>query len=109
MDILDVKEVDWFVYTLKNQFGINVDLKVIGYEATELGMDEVEDFFVPSELFDVLPESLVYEIIIVDDIENNVWVGAVAFYPDSPEWCLQVITKNGEKVFRQVLQIDHQN
>ena len=75
MDILDIKEVDWFVYTLKSHFGINVDPNVIGYDATELGMDEVEEFFVPCELFNVLPETLVYEIMIFDDEHNNVWVG----------------------------------
>lgn len=107
MDILDEREIDWFVYTLENQFGISVDPKMIGYEATELGLDEVEDFFVPNELFDDLPETLVYEIMIVDDELANVLVGAIAFYPNSPEWCLQVITKNGVMVYRNVLPHPH--
>lgn len=42
---------------------------------------------------------------IVDDELDNVWVGAIAFYPNSPDWCLQVITKNGEMVLRIQLSI----
>ncbi|MFJ8065492.1 hypothetical protein ACIQYS_12745 [Psychrobacillus sp. NPDC096426] len=101
------REMEWFVGTLLNEFGVEVEVSDIGIEATELGMDEVEDFFVPMELFGELPETLVYEIMIVDDEKNNVWVGAISFYPDSPEWCLQVVTKNGELVFRNVLPLPH--
>jgi len=97
------RELQWFKDTLQNEFGVEIDSNDIGIEATELGTDEVEDFFVPSELLDELPETLVYEIMIVDDEQNNEWVGAIAFQPDSSNWCLQVIMKNGEKVHRRVL------
>ena len=96
------REFQWFIDTLQSEFSTEVKVNDIGVEATELGIDEVEGFFVPSELFDALPETLVYEIMIVDDEKNNVWVGAIAFYPNSPEWCLQAITKNGEMVHRKV-------
>ena len=65
------RELQWFVNTLQNEFSIKVDINDIGVEATELGIDEVEDFFVPRELFDELPYTLIYEIMIVDDEENN--------------------------------------
>ena len=97
------RELQWFVDTLQNDFGLEVDANDIGLEAIELGTDEVEDFFVPSELLDELPETLVYEIMVVDDEQNNEWVGAIAFHPDSSNRCLQVIMKNGEKVHRKVL------
>jgi len=106
MGNLDAKEIEWFINTLQSQFGINVDPESIGYEAVELGLDEVEDFFVPSELFEEVPTSLLYETMVYDDRLDNLWVGAIAlFHPDSPEWCLQVITKNGEMVLRKVLPI----
>jgi hypothetical protein len=98
------KEIHWFVQTLKNSFQVIVAIEDIAVEATELGLDEVGDFFVPSELFDIAPETLLYEIMIVDDEKkNNEWIGAIAFYPNIPDWCLQVITKNGEMVLRNVL------
>jgi hypothetical protein len=101
------RELEWFVCTLQKEFGLEVEASDIGIEATELGMDEVEDFFIPMELFDEIPETIVYEIMIVDDELDNVWVGAIAFYPNSPEWCLQVITKNGEVVLRKLFTKSH--
>jgi len=97
------RELQWFKDTLQNEFGVEIDSNAIGIEATELGTDEVEDFFVPTELLEELPETLVYEIMIVDDKQSNEWVGAIAFHPDSSNWCLQVIMKNSEKVHRKVL------
>lgn len=94
------RELHWFMQTLKNDFGVEVIVDEIGVEAVELGLEEVEDFFVPIEIFDDLPETLLYELMIVDDELANVWVGAIAFSPNSPDWCLQVITKNDELVFR---------
>jgi hypothetical protein len=91
------------VHTLKDDFQVIAAIEDIAVEATELGLDEVEDFFVPSELFEIAPETLRYEIMMVDDEQNNEWIGAIAFYPNLSEWCLQVITKNGEMVLRNVL------
>lgn len=103
MGNIESSEIEWFVNTLQVQFGIIVDPNLIVYEAVELGLAEVEDFFVPTELFDEVPATLLYETMIFDDDLDNVWVGAIAFYPNSSNWCLEVITKNGEVVFRKVL------
>ena len=97
------KEIHWFALTLKNTFKVIVVTEDIAVEATELGLDEVEDFFVPSELFEIAPETLLYEIMIVDDEQTNEWIGAIAYYPNLPDWCLQVITKNGKVVLRNVV------
>ncbi len=95
--------IHWFVQTLRDNFQLIVTIEDIAVEATELGLDELEDYFVPNELFEIAPETLIYEIMMVDDVQNNEWIGAIAFYPDLPDWCLQVITKNGEMVLRNVI------
>lgn len=97
------KEINWFIQVLKDTFNFEVFVEDISVEATELGLDEVEDFFVPSEQFEIAPETLLYEIMMVDDEQNNEWIGAIAFYPNLPDWCLQVITRNREVVLRNVL------
>lgn len=97
------RELHWFLQTMQEKFGVCVDTMAIGVEAVELGTDEVEDFFVPREIFMEQPSSLLYELMIYNDDLYNEWVGGIAFHPDSPEWCLQVITKNGELVFRKTL------
>ncbi|NYF23551.1 hypothetical protein [Sporosarcina sp. JAI121] len=97
------KEFQWFMQTLKENFKMELSAEEISVEAIELGLSKVESFFVPSELFEVVPETLLYEIMIADDETKNEWVGAVAFYPNLPDWCLQVVTKNGELILRNVL------
>lgn len=103
------KEVKWFLTTLQTSFGVRVEAEDVAVEATELGMEEVDDFFVPSELINPLPETLLYEIMIVDDEEGIEWVGAIGFHEDAPEWCLQVITKNGVAVYRNLLPLSPSN
>jgi len=101
------REVEWLIDILRKEFDVKVAVEDIAVEATMLGLDEVEDFFVPSEVIDDLPETLLYELLIVDDGEGTEWIVAIAFYPNSPEWCLQVITKNGETVYRNPLPYFH--
>ena len=97
------REMEWFLDTLKVLFNVELSAEDISVEATELGVSEVESFFVPSELFEIVPETLLYEIMLAEDEIENEWIGAVAFYPNRPDWCLQVITKNGELILRRVL------
>ncbi|MDN3436496.1 hypothetical protein QMA04_00255 [Planococcus sp. APC 3900] len=97
------REIQWFMETLKKEFHIRVESKEIALEATELGMDEVDNSYIPSELFASLPETFLYEIMIVDDEYSNEWIGAIAFHPDTPEWCLQLILKNGDLLIRKLL------
>lgn len=97
------KELHWYLDTLRIEFDVEVAVDDIAIEAVELGTDEVEDFFVPVEVLEAVPDLLLYEIMLADDAEGNVWVGAVAFYPDSPDWCLEIVTKNGDMVWRKPL------
>ena len=99
------KEVQWFIHTLRKDYGVKVTAQDVSTEGLELGMDEVDSAFIPQELFEVIPSTLLYELMIVDDSEENVWCGTVGFYPNSPDWCLQVITKNDEVQLRKLLSI----
>ena len=103
--VLISREVQWFIDTLRKDYGIRVSSQEVGYEGLELGMDEVDEMFVPYELFEVPPSTLLYELMVVEDSEGNVWSGTIAFYPQSPEWCLQVITKNEQLLLRKLLSI----
>jgi len=97
------REMEWFLTTLKKEFRVIIEADVVAVEATELGIDEVDDFYIPSEVIAKLPETLLYEIMVTDDKEENEWIGAITFHPDSPEWSLQIITKNGQLVYRNLL------
>lgn len=97
------RELSWFAEILRENFGIVVMTDVISIEAVELGLDEVEDFYVPKEFIDKQVNSLLYEVMLTTDKCENDWVGVVAFYPNSPNWCLQAVTKNGKLMYRNLL------
>jgi len=99
------REVHWFIHTLRKDYGVKVTAQEVGEEGLELGMDEVDAVFIPQELFEVTPTTLLYELMVVEDKEGNLWSGTIGFYPNSPEWCLQVITKNDEVQLRKLLSI----
>lgn len=99
------REIHWFMQTLRKDYGVKVAAKDITVEAVELGLDEVDAAFIPVELFQVVPETLLYEIMLVEDEKGNTWAGSVCFYPHSPNWCLQVILKNDVLHFRKLLSI----
>lgn len=100
------REMEWFLVMLQKEFGVHVESEEVAVEATELGLSEVESFFVPSEVIYSLPETLLYELMIADDESGNEWIGAIGFHVDSPEWCLQVITKNGQLAYRNLLPLN---
>ena len=99
------REVHWFTKILRRDFGIKITHEDVSVEGLELGMDEVDSTFIPQELFEVVPSTLLYELMVVDDIEGNVWSATIAFYPNSPQWCLKVITRNDFVKFRKLLSI----
>lgn len=101
------RELHWFLETLQENFGVIADTSEIGIEAVELGLEEVENFFVPQEVLHDLPKSLLYEIMVYEDEQNDKYVGGIAFHPNSPEWCLQAITKNGEIIYRKTFPLEN--
>lgn len=99
-------EMEWFVGALQNEFDVLVNVADVSVEAVELGLDEVEEVFVPQEIMGELSKTLLYEIMVVDDADGNTWVGAVGFHVDSAHWCIRAITKNGHMMNRKVLSLE---
>lgn len=97
------RELRWFVSTLAREFGVFVSTREVAVEAVKLGIEEVDEWYLPLEVIKNPVETFLYELMIVDDATLNEWVGAITFYPDSPEWCLQIITKNGQLLYRKPL------
>ncbi|PIC90881.1 hypothetical protein CSV71_02145 [Sporosarcina sp. P21c] len=53
--VLISREVQWFVDTLRKDYGIRVTAREVGYEGLKLGKDEVDEVFIPTELFEIIP------------------------------------------------------
>jgi hypothetical protein len=98
-----MKELDWFVNTLQMEFSVEVTKNQIGYEGNELYLDEIDEAIVPVEMMKHFPKSLLFEMMMVEDQEGVEWIGVVTFHPDSREWLLQIILKDGEPVLRKLV------
>jgi hypothetical protein len=96
-----VKELDWFVKTLTCEFRVEVERGKIGYESIELTLEEIDENIIPQDMLDNLPESLLCETMVFNSEEGTEWLGVIALHPETREWCIQAILKNGVSILRK--------
>lgn len=99
-----MKELNWFVKTLEDEFKVEVDLNQISYEGNELYLDEIDESLIPSELTTGLPDQLLFETMMFEDEQGIEWIGAIASHPESRKWLIGIILKNGEPVLRKLIE-----
>jgi hypothetical protein len=98
-----VKELDWFIKMLEDEFQVVVDPNQITCEGNVLYLDEIDDSLIPNELTKGLPEKLLFETMLFEDRQGTEWIGAVASHPDNREWLLKIILKDGKPVLRKLV------
>ena len=97
-------EIDWFVSTLESEFYIESDKRQISYEGSELYLDEIDESLIPSDMLTGLPEPLLFEMMMFEREDGTEWLGIVAMNIGTREWYLQIILKDGEPVFRKIIE-----
>ncbi|WP_108668939.1 hypothetical protein [Peribacillus acanthi] len=102
-----MEELEWFVSILENEFDVKVEMNQISYEGNELYLDEIDESLIPREMFEDLPESLLFETMLIEDQQGTEWLGIIALHPETYEWCLQMILKDGVPVLRRL--VDKEN
>lgn len=98
-----MKEHEWFVSILKDEYEIEAELEEVSFEANELYLDEIDESLIPNEMRDGLPEVLMFETIVFEDHEEIEWIGAIAKDPESQEWLLKLVLRDGEAVLIQLM------
>ena len=96
-----MEELNWFVETLEKDFQVEVERGQVSYEGNELFLDEIDESLIPSEMFDNLPEALLFETMLYEDVTKTEWLGVIVLHPETNHWCLQVIIKDGVPVLRK--------
>ncbi|KIL45558.1 hypothetical protein KP77_28500 [Jeotgalibacillus alimentarius] len=96
-----MEELDWFIRVMKETFDLTITEADIGYEGVELFVDEIDQALVPAEYLEDVPDALLFETMLVYDSKGNDWLGAIALHPETKEWLMQVILKNGQSVYRK--------
>jgi hypothetical protein len=99
-----MEEINWFVETLEKEFLVEVDKEQISYEGNELYLDEIDESLLPSNMMNGLPESLLFETMVFEDSKGTEWIGIIALDPNSREWLLQMILKDGVPVLRRLVE-----
>ncbi|MFB1082170.1 hypothetical protein [Jeotgalibacillus sp. JSM ZJ347] len=86
---------------MKKEFDLTIIKADIGYEGVELHVEEIDQALVPVEYLENVPDALRFETMLVYDPKGNDWLGAIALYPVTKEWLMQVILKNGHSLYRR--------
>lgn len=98
-----MKEHEWFVSILKDDFEIEAEIEEVSFEANELHLDEIDESLIPNEMRGRLPEVLMFETMVFEDHEEIEWIGAIAKDPESREWLLKIVLRDGEAVLIQLI------
>lgn len=98
-----MKELNWFVKTLECEFSIEVNCDQVSYEGNLLCLDEIDESLIPLETKHNLPDPLLFEMMMFIGEDGTEWIGAIAFYPDSREWLIKIILKDGEPILRKLV------
>lgn len=98
-----MKEHVWFVNILKDEFEIEAELEEVSFESNELYLDEIDVSLIPNEMRNGLPEVLMFETMVFEDHEETEWIGAIAKDPESREWLLKIVLRDGEAVLIQLM------
>jgi hypothetical protein len=66
--------IDWFVRTMKRTFNVAVNIDEVGYEAYEFYHEELDNYLVPEEHLEKLPNPLLFETLTYVDDNRNEWI-----------------------------------
>ncbi|KIQ94698.1 hypothetical protein LH47_01166 [Anoxybacillus thermarum] len=85
--------IDWFVTAMKRTFNVAVNIDEVGYEAYELYHEELDNYLVPEEHLEKLPNPLLFETLRYVDENRNEWIAGFV-----GEKLYEVWIKNGERI-----------
>ncbi|GGJ81079.1 hypothetical protein GGR02_003549 [Anoxybacillus voinovskiensis] len=63
--------LEWFMAKMKREFGVEVNMEEVGYEAYAFDHEEIDDLLIPAEHVAKLPNPLLLEAFMYVDAEGN--------------------------------------
>lgn len=90
--------LDWFIAKMKRQFGVEVRLEEIGYEAYGFDHEEIDELLIPDEHVAKLPNPLLLEAFMYADAEGNEWIAGVVVEEGTREMLYEVWIKDGKRI-----------
>jgi hypothetical protein len=94
--------MDWFVRTMKRTFNVAVATDEVGYEAYEFYHEELDNYLVPEEHLEKLPNPLLLETLRYVDEKRNEWIAGFVRDEETGEKLYEVWIKNGEPIAYEI-------
>ncbi|WP_378210913.1 hypothetical protein [Anoxybacteroides rupiense] len=92
----------WFVRTMKRTFNVAVKIDEVGYEAYEFYHEELDNYLVPEEHLEKLPNPLLFETLSYVDEKRNEWIAGFVRDEETEEKLYEVWIKNGEPIAYEI-------
>ncbi|GGJ80855.1 hypothetical protein GGR02_003519 [Anoxybacillus voinovskiensis] len=90
--------LEWFMAKMKREFGVEVRLEEVGYEAYTFDHEEIDELLIPDEHVAKLPNPLLLEAFMYADAEGNEWIAGVVVEEETREMLYEVWIKNGKRI-----------
>jgi hypothetical protein len=97
-----MSHIDWFVRTMKRTFNVAVATDEVGYEAYEFYYEELDNYLVPEEHLEKLPNPLFLETLSYVDENRNEWIAGFVRDEETREKLYEVWIKNGEPIAYEI-------
>lgn len=97
-----MSHIDWFVRTMKRTFNVAVKIDEVGYEAYEFYHEELDNYLVPEEHLEKLPNPLLFETLRYVDEKRNEWIAGFVRDEETGEKLYEVWIKNGEPIAYEI-------
>jgi hypothetical protein len=94
--------LDWFVGTMKRIFNIEVKSEDVGYEAYDLYHEEIDDYLIPVEHLEKLPNPLLIETLSYVDDDGYEWIAGYVLDAGKRKKLYEVWIKNGEQIAYEI-------
>ncbi|WP_235888101.1 hypothetical protein [Neobacillus paridis] len=94
--------MNWFVRTMKRIFNVAVNIDEVGYEAYEFYHEELDNYLVPEEHLEKLPNPLLFETLSYVDEKRNEWIAGFVRNEETKEKLYEVWIKNGESIAYEI-------
>lgn len=95
-------DVIWFSNRMQEKFAHDVATKHVSYEAHLLYQDEIDEFIIPQEYLQQLPNPLLTQLYHYVDKQKQEWLLALVIDEITRQIICEVVLKNGKVISRQI-------
>ncbi|MED0686101.1 hypothetical protein [Anoxybacillus ayderensis] len=90
--------LEWFIAKMKHEFGVEVKMEEVGYEAYAFDHEEIDELLIPAEHVKKLPNPLLLEAFMYVDAEGIEWIAGVVVEEGTREMLYEVWIKDGKRI-----------